>query len=136
MTLLVDKFGPGECLAMLDRIEEVLKVGRCVRYRVCICIQCVCLCLCMEMHLLAVTHIPSALMPKTHTVPTPGTHTPPPPHTHNCCCCFNTHTLTPPQGKAGRLANGPGYLDVSVSTRLDELKQRASGERAVRWRGG
>eukprot|EP00198_Chlamydomonas_reinhardtii_P004878 XP_001694214.1 predicted protein [Chlamydomonas reinhardtii] len=56
MTLLVDKFGPGECLAMLDRIEEVLK------------------------------------------------------------------------GKAGRLANGPGYLDVSVSTRLDELKQRASGQ--------
>ncbi len=25
MTLLVDKFGAGECLAMLDRIEEVLK---------------------------------------------------------------------------------------------------------------
>ncbi|GIL76638.1 hypothetical protein Vretimale_8854 [Volvox reticuliferus] len=56
MTLLVDKFGAAECLAMLDRIEEVLK------------------------------------------------------------------------GKAGRLANGPGYLDVSVSTRLDELKQRASGQ--------
>ncbi|EFJ44596.1 hypothetical protein VOLCADRAFT_95237 [Volvox carteri f. nagariensis] len=56
MTLLVEKFGAAECLAMLDRIEEVLK------------------------------------------------------------------------GKAGRLANGPGYLDVSVSTRLDELKQRASGQ--------
>ncbi|GFR45410.1 hypothetical protein Agub_g6786 [Astrephomene gubernaculifera] len=56
MTVLVDKFGAAECLAMLDRIEEVLK------------------------------------------------------------------------GKAGRLANGPGYLDVSVSTRLDELKQRASGQ--------
>ncbi|KAG2489140.1 hypothetical protein HYH03_012366 [Edaphochlamys debaryana] len=56
MTLLVDKFGASECLAMLDRIEEVLK------------------------------------------------------------------------GKAGRLANGPGYLDVSVSTRLDELKQRATGQ--------
>lgn len=30
--------------------------------------------------------------------------------------------------QAGRLANGPGYLDVSVSTRLDELKQRAAGQ--------
>jgi hypothetical protein len=29
--------------------------------------------------------------------------------------------------QAGRLANGPGSLDVSVSTRLDELKQRANG---------
>ncbi len=33
-----------------------------------------------------------------------------------------------PRAQAGRLANGPGYLDVSVSTRLDELKQRASGQ--------
>lgn len=37
-----------------------------------------------------------------------------------CPACLHT--------QAGRLANGPGYLDVSVSTRLDELKQRASGQ--------